>query len=156
VEFLDLKRLDAASLPVTAVMKPCPPTLRPDAPLQEVLERFSTMMNHPVAVVRSDGIFVGMILPMDILDAAGSALGLLGSRMISGIDRFLKGTAETAGDLVTQERLVVSDHATVRDALLIMERTRSPSLVVINDSERVVGCLELSDIIAALNYQEPV
>jgi CBS-domain-containing membrane protein len=149
-----MKHADITGMPVTAVMSACPPTIRPDAPLADVLKSFSGMANHPLIVVRPDGIFVGIILPMDILDAAGSALGLIGDRMISGIDHFLKGTAETAGDLVTEQQLVVYDHTMIRDALLVMARTRSPVLVVLNKNERVAGCLRLSDIIALLSHHE--
>lgn len=144
------KQRDAALQNVTVAMRNSFPSIRHDAPLQEVFLHFSKEANHPLIVTGADGTYAGMITADDLIEAIGASLGLKGERMISGFDRFLKGTAETARDLASGENLVVNDRATITDALRAMERAHSPSLSVVNDRNVPIGCIELADIIAFL------
>lgn len=142
------EQLRAGQHAVTAVMKACPLPVPPDLPLHEVFLRFSKDGNRPLVVIGPGGVFVGVITPMDLIEAISSSMGLKSKRMISGFERFLKGTAQTAGDLITDERMVVQDHARITEAISVMERTRSSFIIVVNEQNSAIGCVELSDIIA--------
>lgn len=144
------KQSDTALQNVTVAMRSSFPTIRHDASLKEVFLHFSNEGNHPLIVTGADGTYAGMITAEDLIDAIGASLGLKGERMISGFDRFLKGTAQTAADLASGEKMVVNARATITDALRAMERTHSPSLSIIDDRNVPVGCIELADIIAFL------
>jgi CBS domain containing-hemolysin-like protein len=142
------EQLRAGQQAVTAVMKACPPPIPPDLPLHEVFLRFSKEGNRPLVVTGPGGVFAGVITPMDIVEAISSSMGLKNKRMISGFERFLKGTAQTAGDLIADERIIVRDHARITEVISVMERTRSSFIIVVNEQNSAIGCVELSDIIA--------
>ena len=142
------EQLMAGQHVVTAVMKVIPLSISPDLPLHEVLLRFSKAGNQPLVVIEPGGGFVGVITPMDIVEAISSSMGLQNKRMISDFERFLKGSAQTAGDLITDERMLVQDHARISEAISVMERTRSSFIIVVNKQNSAIGCVELSDIIA--------
>ena len=133
---------------VTAVMKSIPFLIPSDLPIEEVLLRFSKDGNQPFVVIETGGEFVGVITPMDIVEVISSYIGLKSKRMISGFDRFLKGTAQTAGDLIADERMLVQDNARITVAISVMERSHSSFIVVVNKQNIAIGCVELSDIIA--------
>ena len=133
---------------VTAVMKSIPFLIPSDLPIAEVLLRFSKDGNQPFVVIEPGGEFVGVITPMDIVEVISSCIGLKSNRMISGFDRFLKGTAQIAGDLITDERMLVQDDARITGAISVMELSHSPFIVVVNKQNIAIGCVELSDIIA--------
>jgi len=133
---------------VTAVMKPIPLLIPSDLPIEEVLLRFSNDGNQPFVVIEPGGVFVGVITSMDIVEVISSYIGLKSKRMISGFDRFLKGTAKIAGDLISDERMLVQDDARITMAISVMERSHSSFIVVVNKQNIAIGCVELSDIIA--------
>ena len=133
---------------VTVVMKPIPLLIPSDLPIEEVLLRFSKDGTQPFVVIEPGGKFVGVITSMDIVEVISSYIGLKSKRMISGFDRFLKGTAQTAGDLIADERMLVQDDARITVAISVMERSHSSFIVVVNKLNIAIGCVELSDIIA--------
>ncbi len=140
--------------PVTAVMTRCPLPVHPETPIFRVLEQFSHS-NHPVIVVDSDGTLAGVITSMDIISALTPGGGLGGRHMISELDRFLKSTAQNARDLMSDEPLTVPEDAKICDALQAMEHGHSSSVILLNEKNIAVGCIELADIIAYLNRSLP-
>jgi CBS domain containing-hemolysin-like protein len=44
--------------------------------------------------------------------------------------------------------MIVHDHARITEALSVMERTRSSFIIVVNEQNSAIGCIELSDIIS--------
>jgi len=135
--------------PVAAVMTACPLPVRPDTPLSVVLERFSHS-NHPLTVVDADGTLAGVITPMDLISVLTPDEAPGGRHQISGLDRFLKSTAQDARDLMSDEPLTVPENAKIADALQAMEYGHSSSVILMNSKDQAVGCIELSDIIAYL------
>jgi len=135
--------------PVTAVMTACPLPVRPDMPLSVVFERFSHS-NHPLTVVDADGTLAGVITPMDLISVLTPDEAPGGRHQISGLDRFLKSTAQDARDLMSDEPLTVPENAKIADALQAMEHGHSSSVILMNSMDQAVGCIELSDIIAYL------
>jgi CBS domain-containing protein len=135
--------------PVRAVMTRCPLPLHPDTPLSSVFEQFSHS-NHPLIVVDTDGTLAGVITPADLISVLTPCEGPKGRPQISGLDRFLKSTAQNARDLMSDEPLTVPEHAKICDALLAMEHGHSSSVILVDGKNCAVGCIELSDIIAYL------
>jgi CBS domain-containing protein len=135
--------------PATAVMTRCPLPVHPDTPVFTVLERFSHS-NHPVIVVDTDGTLVGVITPMDLISVLYPGDGQGGRHLISGLDRFLKSTAQNARDLMSDEPLTVPEDTKICDALQAMEQGHSSSVIIVNEKNVAVGCIELADIIAYL------
>jgi CBS-domain-containing membrane protein len=140
--------------PVSAVMTACPLPIRPDAPLSQILERFSHS-NHPLIVVEPDGKLAGVITPADLISALTPGAVAGEKHLISSLDRLLKSTAQNASDLMSDEPLTVPENAKIADALHAMEHGHSSSVILINRDQQAVGCLELSDIIAYLYRSLP-
>lgn len=140
--------------PVTAVMTKCPLPVHPDAPLSRVLEQFSRT-NHPVIVVDTDGTLAGVITPIDLISALTPGEGPGGRHSISGLDRFLKSTAQNARDLMSDEPLTIPESSNIGDALQAMEHGHSTSVILLNTKNVAVGCVELADIIAYLYRSLP-
>ncbi len=140
--------------PVTAVMTRCPLPVHPDTPIFRVLEQFSHS-NHPVIVVDSDGTLAGVITSMDIISALTPGEGFGSRHQISELDRFLKSTAHNARDLMSDEPLTVPEDAKICEALQAMEHGHSSSVILLNEKNIAVGCIELADIIAYLYRSLP-
>jgi CBS-domain-containing membrane protein len=137
--------------PVTGIMIACPLPVSPDASLITVLGQFSRQGNHPLMVLEDDGTLAGVITPVDLISVL-TPLGGSGERhLISGLDRFLKSTAQNAGDIMSDEPMRVRTDATLGDALREMEHAHSTSVIVVNEKNTAVGCIELADIIAVLS-----
>jgi CBS domain containing-hemolysin-like protein len=141
----------ALSEPATAVMAACPLSILPDAPLSDVFDRFSRQSNHPLIVIDKDGTVSGVITPVDLIAAITPLSGFRGRHHISGLDRFLKSTARTAHDLMSEETLLVHEKATISDVLRRMEHAHATSVIIVDAAKKPVGCVELSDIIAYLH-----
>lgn len=140
--------------PVITVMTRCPLPIHPDTPISRVFEQFSHS-NHPVIVVDSDGTLAGVITPTDIISVLTPDEGLGGRHLISGLDRFLKSTAQNARDLMSDEPFTVPENAKICDALQAMEHGHSSSVILLNEKNVAVGCIELADIIAYLYRSQP-
>jgi CBS-domain-containing membrane protein len=137
--------------PVNVVMSKCPLAIQPDAPIPRVLEQFSRQSNHPLMVIEPDGTLAGVITPMDLISALTPSAGTGGRHRISGLDRYLKSTAQNARDLISDEPMTIHKDATIGDALRRMEHSHSPSVIIVDENEAAVGCIELADIIAYLH-----
>lgn len=135
--------------PVTVVMIPCPPAVHPDTPVTRVLEQFSRT-GHPMLVVGTDGSFAGVITPGDLISVISPGNGPKKRYIISGLDRFLKSTAQNARDLMSDEPLTVPATARISDALQAMEHGHATSVILLDEKNMAVGCVELSGIIAYL------
>lgn len=145
------KELQKAMLqPVTTVVSNCPLSIHPEASIPEILERFSQQGNHPLIVMNRDGTVAGLITMMDLIQAIMPGTGLRGKHHIGMLDRYLKSTAQTAEDLLSDESLTVKEDATISDALRRMEHTHSSSLIILNEKNVATGCIEMADIIAHL------
>jgi len=140
--------------PATAVMTRCPLPVHPDTPILSVLERFSHS-NHPVIVVDTDGTLAGVITPEDLISLLIPGEGHGGRHLISGLDRFLKSTAQNARDLMSDEPLTVPEDTKICDVLQAMEHAHSSSVILMNGKDVAVGCIELADIIAYLYRSLP-
>jgi CBS domain-containing protein len=136
--------------PVTAVMTRCPLPVHTDTPLSAILERFSTS-SHPLIVVGNDGSLAGVITPMDLISVLTPGAGATNRHLISGLDRFLKSAAQNAEDVMSDDPLTLTDGARISDALQTMERGHSSSIILVNEKNMAVGCVELTDIIAYLH-----
>ncbi|MDP3565008.1 MAG: CBS domain-containing protein [Methanoregula sp.] len=132
------------------LMKRCPLSILPDLPLSEIIQRFSEANNFPLMVIEPDGTYAGVITPMDILAAISPAAGIRHAPSISGLDRLMKSTARTARDLMTEGEGSLFEDAEVSDAIRLMERTHSTLIIVLNNEQKPVGCITLSDIIGGL------
>lgn len=136
---------------VTVIMTKCPLSIHPDTPLSHVLEEFSRQSNHLLTVIENDGTLLGVITPLDLIAAITPGAGTGGRHRISGLDRFLKSTAQNARDLMSDEPLTLREDATIGDALRTMEHGHSPSVIIVDEKKTAVGCIELADIIAYLH-----
>lgn len=136
---------------VDGVITSCPLAVQADAPLSQVLEQFSRQGNHPLIVVEPDGTLAGVISPTNLITALTPAEGTGGRHRISGLDRYLKSTAQNARDLISDIPLTIGKNARIDDTLRMMEQTQSPSVIVVDETGAAVGCVELADIIAYLH-----
>ena len=140
--------------PVTAVMTRCPLPVHPDTPVARVLEQYSHT-SHPVVVAETDGTLAGVITPMDLIEVIAPGKGPNKRHMISGLDRFLKSTAQNARDLMSDEPVTVPHTARISDALETMEHGHATSVILLDEKNVAVGCVELADIIAYLLRPRP-
>lgn len=135
---------------VDTVMTSCPPSVPADTPRLQVLERFSRESDKPVLVTEADGSLAGVITPRDIIATLTPDADVGGRHRISELDRYLKSTAQNARDLVSDEPLTLKKSATIGDALQKMEQSHSPTLIVVDEDGRAVGCVALAPVIAYL------
>lgn len=135
---------------VTSLMRECLPGVSPDTPVSRVLELFGKGGNHPVLVLDPNGTLNGIITPSDILGAVSQEYSIHRRAGIGSLDHVMKGAAQTARDLVGEGTQTILNTEGVAEALRLMDRSRSQTLVVVNDRNIPLGCIDLADIIAVI------
>lgn len=143
--FLQLRVADVMSREVT--------TVRPDAPLAEVVELLVRRRLKAVPVLE-EGRVVGIITGGDLLQRAGMGLRLSVQRSLPPAElaaqlRELAAQQKTAADIMSRPVITVRADARVSDAVALMTRERVKRLPVVDERGALVGIVSRLDVLAA-------
>jgi arabinose-5-phosphate isomerase len=110
------------------------PTVRPDTPLTEGLLEMSRKRLGLTAVVDGDGRVVGIFTDGDLRRALDRRLDVHGSRM---------------ADVMTRDPRSIGPGELAAEAVLMMEKHSINGLLVLDDAGRLVGALNVHDLLRA-------
>jgi CBS-domain-containing membrane protein len=131
-------------------------TVREDAPLKQVI---TTLLDHSITaapVVDAEGELVGIVTEADLLSRPAYGPGRsrplqLVAQYFMGIDPQWPRKAEglTAKDVMTHAVVTVSPRADVHDAARRMLEQGIKSIVVVDDSRKIVGIVARRDVLSS-------
>ena len=111
------------------------PRVGPDASLGEALLEMSRKRLGVTAVVDADGRLLGLFTDGDLRRTLG--------------DRRVDVYATTIGEVMTRDPVTIGSEALAVEAARLMETRKINALVVLDDSQRVVGALNVHDLFRA-------
>ncbi|MHC1626337.1 MAG: CBS domain-containing protein [Methanoculleaceae archaeon] len=141
---------DIAETPVSGIMERDVGVIHHTTPLSSVFRRCAAPGCEDIIVTDEEGVYRGVITPMDLLATITPAIGMKSRRKGVYVDCLLKCSAEAAEDVMTRDYPTISVNATLEDALHHMARFRRPRAVVLDDRHTVVGMVRLCNIIEFL------
>jgi len=145
---------DIAGTPITEIMETDVRVVPHTSPLSSVFRRYGAPGCEDIIITDDEGVYLGVITPMDLLATVAPAIGLKSQRKGPCVDCLVKSSAEAAGELMTRDHPTLSREMTLEEALRHMARYRKPHAVVLDDRRMVVGVVTLCDIIAFLEERE--
>jgi CBS domain-containing protein len=146
---------------VRDIMDPEPATVRPDTPVEEVVQTLRRNELPGLPVVDEDGRVVGIVTEADLVlpDDEGDLhiphyINLFGGTIflepLSRFERRLrKAFASTAADMMSADPDTVSPDTTVQEAARIIHGSGHNRLPVVEDG-RLVGVVTRVDVLGAL------
>ncbi|MEM2865887.1 MAG: CBS domain-containing protein [Candidatus Hadarchaeales archaeon] len=131
-------------LKVKEVMNRKPPTVPPEAPLEDLFERLLTQAEDFLLVVDERKRLLGVITESDVLQALhphvpGTVVGSLWKET-------RKTVARTAGEIMTENPVTATPDMTVHQALDLMRAHKVRRLPVV-EGQRLVGQLSVKNIL---------
>lgn len=131
-------------LRVGEVMNRKPPTVPPDASLEDLFERLLTQTEDFLLVVDEKKKLLGVITESDVLQALhphvpGTAVGSLWKET-------RKTVAKTAGEIMTRNPIAATPEMTLHQALDLMRTHKVRRLPVVK-GQKVVGQLSVKNIL---------
>ncbi len=141
--------MSALSLLVSAVMAPEPRTARPSDNLADVRRMMTEVGGHHVPVVDGSR-FVGLLSPMDLLNAAGPDAH---ARNLDQLDAEL--AAVTAQHAMSEDVVTIRPEATVREACGTLATGALHCLPVVDAHGALRGLLTTTDILRTMLETEP-
>jgi CBS domain-containing protein len=146
---------------VREIMNPGPPTVGPDATVEDVVRILSEQDASAVLVVNEGGRPIGIITEADLViaDEEGDLhiphyIELFGGIVfLEPLRRFeqklKKAVAATAGDLMAQDPVTVDADGSARDAAKVIVERHHNHLPVVEHG-RLVGLVTRADVLRAL------
>jgi CBS domain-containing protein len=143
------------------VMRRDVPTVRPDAPLAEVLDVVVGTRLGRALVVDEDGRVIGLVSDAELVrrlsprDHPGVARLLVGRLPFASLGpaerrELERATATTAGQLMDREITTVTAETPLGEAIGAMLREKRKILSVVDDSGRLIGAVDRADLLRAL------
>lgn len=145
---------DIAGTPIAEIMETDVEVIRHTSPLSSIFQRYAAPGCEDIIITDDEGMYLGVITPMDLLATVAPAIGLKSRRKGACVDCLVKSSAEAAEELMTRDHPTITGETTLEDALHHMARFRKPRAVVLDDRRMVVGVVTLCDIIAYLEERE--
>jgi CBS domain-containing protein len=146
---------------VRDIMDPSPATVRPDSPVEHVVQTLRAHELPGVPVVDEEGRVVGIVTEADLVlpDDEGDLhiphyINLFGGTVfLEPLSRFetrlRKAFASTAEDMMSADPETVGPDTTVREAARIIHESGHNRLPVVEDG-RLVGVVTRLDVLGAL------
>lgn len=125
-------------------------TFRPDTPIALCISHFSQRGCRDLVITDSDGRFLGVVTPFDLLTQISPTIGVRSRKKSGCIECIIRGDASTADDIMTRQHITVHEDTPVSEALRLLEKYHHPDLVVINREGIVRGVIEICSIISHL------
>jgi len=148
---------------IPELMNVSPPTVTPDALLEDVLHALEQSHQQRVMVVDSTGKITGIVTDGDILrrsqDRENPTLlhrlrGLITGEMAG--DEVMLNQDETAADLMTSPVFTVRSNTPLADALRVMLRHQIKRLPVVDEENRLIGLLGRTSLLNGLVGQSGI
>lgn len=122
----------------------------PDTPVETIVTHFSAQGCSDLVVTDSQGRFLGVITPYDLLTAVSPEAGIRSRKRATCIECLIGGSVSKASDLMTRSHITVREDTPIPEGIRLLERHRHPDLVVVNDDGVVIGIVEICNIISHL------
>jgi predicted transcriptional regulator len=124
-------------------------TIHSDAPVDDIMSSCVERRLSDLVVVDRENRFLGMITAFEILSYINPVMGIHDGRKTMG-HSLVVGQCPKAGDLMTDIHLTVSENTSIGKALKDMKRDHHRYLVVLDSGRRVIGMVNLCDILSYL------
>jgi CBS domain-containing protein len=147
--------LPAGATWVHEVMSRDVPTVHPDTPVPEVLDRLVATSFRRVVVVDADRHVLGIILDSDLLrqtqpEARPGLIRALANRLAGRHALAAATAASTAQEVMERQVLTVCENDTLATAIQNMMTHRTKRLIVLNAQDQLAGILDRRDALRAL------
>ena len=131
------------------------PTVAPDSPAADVLQRLAASPYRRVVVVDAQRKVLGIITDHELIQHVGpepraGLLKVLAGRTAPLQEMRLTGRAE---DMMIRNTVTVTDDAPIMEALELMIANRVKRLPVIDDAQRLVGMVDRDAVLRAIAGQ---
>lgn len=120
-----------------------------DTPIDDVLRNCSERRTTDIIVVDSDERYLGMVTAFEILSYINPFMGIHTGRKTMGHSLVL-GHCPVVGDLMTRSHATIKEKSTLQNALRHMRKDHHRYLVVLDGEGKVIGRLDLCDILNIL------
>ena len=123
-------------------------TVRPDTPFKEITSALSTYGISAVPVTDARGAPMGLVSESDLLRKQAAEPDKYGGQAASGWPQErAKARAENASGLMTTPVVTAHAHWPVAQAARTMNRHRVRRLLVVDESDRIIGIISRSDLL---------
>jgi CBS-domain-containing membrane protein len=129
-------------------MSPITRTIPQNTPIRDLIDLGSVEGCGDIPVTASDGTFLGIITPLDLIGSILPTVGIQGSTRC--ITCHLKREGATAREVMSRGHITIHEDDTINNAMQLMVRNRHGDLFVIDSRNRVVGRIEICRIIQHL------
>jgi predicted transcriptional regulator len=140
---------------VSSIMNRNVELIHEGSPIDDVLRGCSERRIIDLIVVDSDDRYMGMVTAFEILSYINPFMGIHSGRKTMG-HTLVMGQCPEARDLMTRAHLTVREDTTLEEALRHMRKDHHRYLVVLDDDDRVIGRLDLCDIVSLLIEREVI
>lgn len=130
---------------IAAYMKKPPVTVRPETTIAEVRALLSTKHFRHLPVVDENGRLLGMVTDRDIRSAYPSSVITVKQAQ----DEIVKVGQSPVCEIMSWDVVFLSPHATLDDALILLDRQKVGALPVVDENHKVVGIFSIRDLIQA-------
>jgi CBS domain-containing protein len=155
---LQSRRVELGSVhAVRDIMQRQTPTVRPDAPLEEVIRVIDTSDIQRAAVVDADGRFLGLISDSALLGLMSKHRGGVWDYLVSKLPFSEIGKhrrelldqlrAHTAADVMKKDVVVVAEDTLIDEAIRLFTEKNIKRLPVIDAHERFLGIVSRDDVL---------
>ncbi|HUU75201.1 MAG TPA: CBS domain-containing protein [Methanoregulaceae archaeon] len=124
--------------------------ISPQEPIDAIIKEFSSGRCSDLIVADTDGRFLGVITPIDLISHVNPSMGVRSRKKAPCIECILRGDASVAEDIMARSHITISVDTPIVEALRLLEKYRHPDLVVTDKDGITIGVLGICSIISHL------
>lgn len=136
--------------PVSSIMIRVIRTITPETPVRDLIILESEEGCGDLPVTTPEGIFLGVITPLDLIGSILPSIGVRSGGSHRCITCHLKKEGATAREIMSRGHITIHQDDSVINAMKQMERNRHGDLIVTDDEGRVTGRIGICHIIRHL------
>jgi len=140
--------MDVGERPVGSIMKGEVRTVDEGERIDDVLQSCSSLGVTDLVVVSPEGRFEGVVTSTEILNYINPLVGVRTGRKLG--HHFIMGECPRVSSMMSRTHATVRKDTPLSTALRHMRKDHRHYLVVLDESDRVVGRLDLCDVISHL------
>ncbi|MCQ8893078.1 MAG: CBS domain-containing protein [Methanolinea sp.] len=141
-----------AATPLSDLVRPTSATVTPRTPLSLCIEAIVSDRCRDLYVTDSDGHYLGVITPFDILTHIGPGMGVQSRKRSHHLGTLLSPNDLCAEDVMSRGHIAVRQDVTLSEALAMMEKHHHPDLVVVDPDGVLVGIVDICSILSYLGW----
>ena len=135
--------------PISSIMNRSVEVIQEDSPIDDILNGCFDRKTTDLIVVDSEKRYLGVITAFEILSYINPFMGIHTGRKTMD-HPLVMGHHPIAGEVMTPSTVTILENTKVKNALKHMRKDHHRYLVVLDKGRRVIGKLDLSDILGFL------